>query len=226
MRETLFDVWRHTTPVVGETLTQAPRALYFTPSLAAMHACAETPCREAATRFTQNRSGRATHGDLGRQELPAPRTTIMPASWRVFDGAARFWVLNDEPMTCVLSAGAATATREKRGAHAAVAHTKQRGQNRRSCFQGITCKRVRRRAANFVPVCKQCVRKGSTSAHACWACLEARALCYQRCDNKTPRRCLATRPVRRRCTREQTTTPAADAPEFSSSPAWLFSKSV
>ena len=155
-----------------------------------------------------------------------PRTTIMPASWRVFDGAAHLWVLDDGPMTCVLSAGAATATRETRGSHAAVAYTKHRGQNRRSCFQGIICKRMRRRAANLVPVYKQCVRKGSTSAHARLAGLEARALCYQRCDNKTPRRCLATRPVRRRCTREQTITPATDAPEFSSSPAWLFSKSV
>ena len=191
-----------------------------------MHACAETPCREAATRITQNRSGRATHGDLGRQELPAPRTTIMPASWRVFDGAAHLWELNDEPMTFVLRAGAATATREKRGGHAAVAHAKHRGQKRRSCFRRTACKRMRRRAAKLVPVCKQCVRKGSTSAHACWACLEAHALCYQHNDNKTPRLCLATRPMGRRCTREQTTSPAADAPDFISSPAWFFSKSV
>ena len=105
-------------------------------------------------RGTKNRLGRATHGDLGRQELPAPHTTIMPASWRVFDGAAHLWVLNDGPMTCVLCAGSATATREKKGGHAAVARTKHRGRKRRSCFQGITCKRMRRRAAKLVPVCK------------------------------------------------------------------------
>ena len=105
IKNNLVNVYR-TVEMYGVVRPVDPKSSAARSGLHAVIGCYARVCRDTMPRgcnkiYKESFRG-ATHGDLGRQK-PAPRTNIMPASWRVFDGAAHFLVLNQYiagPMTC------------------------------------------------------------------------------------------------------------------------------